>query len=87
MRYCEIGGRLERAISVLKARGAAHDNALRRVVIDRRGMRVAGGFTDLLGVLTGVPTTVREPSQAARKNGGEQPRRTNASQFRRTRSR
>ena len=87
MRYCEIGGRLERAISVLKARGAAHDNALRRVVIDRRGMRVAGGFTDLLGVLTGVPTTVREPSQAARRNGGEQPRRTNASQFRRTRSR
>src|SRR5207249_965192 len=79
--------RVERAISVLKARGAAHDNALRRVVIDRRGMRVAGGFTDLLGVLTGVPTTVREPSPAARRNGGEQPRRTNASQFRRTRSR
>ena len=87
MRYAEIGGRLERAISVLKARGVAHDNALRRLVIDRRGIRVAGGFTDLHGVLTGVPTPVREPSQAARRNGGKQPGRTNADQSRRTRSR
>src|SRR5205807_1911864 len=51
MRYLEIDGRLERALSVLKARGIAHDTAVRRLVIDPRGARVAGGFEGLRVVL------------------------------------
>ena len=85
MRYLEIDGRLERALSVLKARGIAHDTAVRRLVIDPRGARVAGGFEGLRGVLTGVPRPVGESERPARTEGGQpQP---NARRSRRTRSR
>ena len=85
MRYLEIDGRLERAISVLKARGIAHDTAVRRLVINRRGASVAVGFEGLRGVLTGVPRPVGESERPARTEGGQpQP---NARRSRRTRSR
>ncbi len=85
MRYLEIDGRLERALSVLKARGIAHDTAVRRLVIDPRGARVAGGFEGLRGVLTGVPRPVGESGRPARTEGG--PPQPNAKRSRRTRSR
>jgi circadian clock protein KaiC len=55
MRYVEVGGHLERAISVLKARGVAHAKELRRLSITTRGLEVGDPFTDLRGVLTGIP--------------------------------
>jgi len=85
MRYLEVDGRLERAISVLKARGIAHDTAVRRLVIDRRGATVAEGFTGLRGVLTGMPRPVGESVRPARTEG--RPPQPNASRSRRTRSR
>lgn len=57
LRYVEMGGRLERAISVLKARGIKHETELRSVVIGTGGVRVEQGrFRDLRGVLTGLPS-------------------------------
>src|SRR2546422_6152545 len=70
MRYLEIDGRLERAISVLKARGIAHDTAVRRLVINRRGAAVVEGFEGLRGVLTGMPRPVGESARSARTEGG-----------------
>ena len=70
MRYLEVDGRLERAISVLKARGIAHDTAVRRLVINRQGATVAGGFEGLRGVLTGMPRPVGESGRPARTEGG-----------------
>src|SRR2546427_12915039 len=70
MRYLEIDGRLERAISVLKARGIAHDTAVRRLGVNPRGARVAGGFQGLRGVLTGVPRPVGESGRPARMGRG-----------------
>lgn len=55
LRYVEIGAELQRAISVLKARGIEHERALRRLRIDAAGVHVEGGFRDLRGVLTGLP--------------------------------
>jgi circadian clock protein KaiC len=55
MRYVEVGGQLERAISVLKARGVAHVKELRHLSINTRGLEVGDPFTDLRGVLTGIP--------------------------------
>jgi circadian clock protein KaiC len=56
LRYLEIEGRLERAISVLKARGVKHDSELRSMTIGEGGVTiVAGRFRDLRGVLTGIP--------------------------------
>ncbi len=56
LRYVEVDGRLERAISVLKARGIKHRTELRSLVVDAKGIDVVGDrFRDLRGVLTGVP--------------------------------
>src|SRR5438874_2821876 len=57
LRYVEVGGRLERAVSVLKARGTGHITELRRFLIDGGGAHVGERFEDLRGVLTGVPQT------------------------------
>lgn len=57
LRYVEIGARLERAISVLKARGIKHQSELRAMTVGAAGIEVVGGrFRDLRGVLTGLPT-------------------------------
>jgi circadian clock protein KaiC len=42
LRYVEKGGRLDRGISVLKARGIKHHTDLRAYTIERGGLRVGG---------------------------------------------
>jgi circadian clock protein KaiC len=59
LRYVEVDGRLERAVSVLKARGTGHTTELRRFMIDGRGAHVGERFQDLRGVLTGIPQLER----------------------------
>jgi circadian clock protein KaiC len=62
MRYVEIEGRLERAISVLKARGIQHSSELRSLTIGPGGLQVVKGrFKDMRGVLTGLPA--RDPRE------------------------
>lgn len=57
LRYVETSGRLERAISVLKARGIQHSTELRSMRISERGVSVTTQrFRDLRGVLTGLPS-------------------------------
>lgn len=56
LRYLEIEGRLERAISVLKARGIKHESELRSMLIEESGIRIVSGrFQYMHGVLTGIP--------------------------------
>jgi circadian clock protein KaiC len=63
LRYVEIDGRLDRAISVLKARGIKHGSELRSMSIGAGGVTVGQtAFKDLRGVLTGLPVaSAREP--------------------------
>lgn len=57
LRYVEIDGSLERAISVLKARGIRHRTDLRSLQVGEGRLEVvAGRFKDLKGLLTAVPT-------------------------------
>jgi circadian clock protein KaiC len=57
IRYVEIDGRLERAISVIKARGVKLNTELRPAVIGKGGISLVGErFKDLRGVLTGLPS-------------------------------
>lgn len=58
LRYVEIQGRLERALSVLKARGLPHATELRHFAIGAGGGRVEARFLDMQGVLTGLPQPV-----------------------------
>jgi circadian clock protein KaiC len=63
LRFVEIEARLERAISVLKARGVQHETELRRFRIEASGLVVTGPFTHYRGVLTGEPTRVQSGPQ------------------------
>ena len=58
LRYLEVEGRLERAISILKARTIAHSTELRAFSIIDRGASVGGPLSRLQGVLTGLPIPV-----------------------------
>ncbi len=57
LKYVEQEGRLDRGISVLKARGVRHATDVRRMIVkDHHGVEVGAPFKGLRGVLTGLPT-------------------------------
>jgi circadian clock protein KaiC len=58
LKYVELGGRLERGISVLKARGVRHATDVRRISVENDGVKVGAAFEGLRGVLTGLPVPV-----------------------------
>ncbi|SDA17566.1 ATPase domain-containing protein [Sphingomonas sp. NFR15] len=55
LRFFEAGGRLRKAISVIKNRGGQHEDAIRELRIDPRGVRVGEPLTEFKGVMTGTP--------------------------------
>jgi len=60
LRYVEVEGRLERGISVLKARGVRHATDVRRMTLEADGIAVGPRFHSIRGVLTGLPTGLAE---------------------------
>jgi circadian clock protein KaiC len=63
LRFFEDGGRVRKAISVLKNRGGAHEDTIREFRIDRDGVRIGAPLSEFHGVLTGTPSYVgpRDP--------------------------
>lgn len=59
LRYFEARGSVEKAISVFKKRGSAHETTLRRFRITPGGIEVGKVLEDFQGVLTGVPMLVK----------------------------
>ncbi len=55
LKYVEVMGRLERGISVLKARGVRHATDMRRLSVGADRIDVESAFAGLRGVLTGLP--------------------------------
>lgn len=60
LRYVEVEGRLERAISVLKARGVRHETGLRSLRMTDAGFEVREHFRDRRGARSGEPTSAPE---------------------------
>lgn len=58
LRYFEARGSVEKAISVFKKRGSAHETTLRRFRITNKGIEVGAVLDNFQGILTGVPTLV-----------------------------
>jgi circadian clock protein KaiC len=56
LRYFEAGGRVKKAVSVIKKRSGAHEDTIREFRIDDTGLRVGEPLTEFQGVLTGAPT-------------------------------
>ena len=63
LKYVELEGRLERAVSVLKARGTRHSTDVRRMSLESSGVEIGSPFKGLRGVLTGLPV----------RSGGDEP--------------
>jgi len=57
-RFFEAKGRIRKAISVIKNRGGAHEDTIRELRIDRRGVTVSAPLADFQGILTGTPEFV-----------------------------
>lgn len=55
MRYFETGGRVRKAISVIKKRTGGHEDTIREVTIDSRGIHVGEPLSRFRGILTSVP--------------------------------
>ena len=55
IRFFEAGGRIRKAISILKNRGGQHEDAIRELRIDGGGIRIGAPLTNFRGVLTGTP--------------------------------
>jgi circadian clock protein KaiC len=55
LRYFEHGGRVRKAISVVKNRAGRHEDAIRELQIGPVGVRVGEPLTAFRGVLTGTP--------------------------------
>ena len=58
LRYFEAFGRVRRAISVIKKRAGGHEDTIRELRIDHRGISVGEPLKEFQGVLRGVPTYV-----------------------------
>ena len=56
LRFFEAGGRIRRAVSVLKKRTGFHEDAIREYAISANGVRIGAPLTGFQGVLSGVPT-------------------------------
>jgi circadian clock protein KaiC len=53
LRYVEANSGLYRMLSIVKQRESAHDSAIRRFIIDERGLHVDEGFIGSTGLLSG----------------------------------
>jgi circadian clock protein KaiC len=67
LRYFEHAGRVKKAISVLKKRTGAHEESIREMWFDERGVHLGEPLLGLRGVLTGVP--VEAPRSEIEKGG------------------
>jgi circadian clock protein KaiC len=54
-RFFEAGGRVRKAISVVKKRTGAHEDTIRELSLGNGGVRVGHPLTRFRGVMTGVP--------------------------------
>jgi circadian clock protein KaiC len=66
MRYFESRGEVHQAISVVKKRGGAHERTIREFRLEQGRMTVGPPLRHFQGVLTGVPTIIREDFPAPR---------------------
>ncbi len=53
LRYAEFKGSMQRALTILKMRGSAHDKTISRFTIDSRGIQVGDPLRNVIGILSG----------------------------------
>jgi circadian clock protein KaiC len=69
LRYFEAGGRVRRAISVVKKRSGIHEDTIREFQLTGEGVMVGPPLTEFSGILTGTPTYVGGSSPLMSEHG------------------
>ena len=64
LRYFEYAGKVKKAISVLKKRSGAHEESIRELRFDEKGIHLSEPLTSFRGILTGVPVEIKDDSKA-----------------------
>ena len=60
LRFFEFGGRVRKAISVVKKRSGRHEESIRELKLDAQGIHFSEPLMHLRGILTGVPASARD---------------------------
>lgn len=63
LRYFEQGGKIKKAVSVIKKRIGEHEDTIREFRVDSGGLRVGEPLEEFHGVLTGTPIFAGQPNQ------------------------
>jgi circadian clock protein KaiC len=73
LRYFEAGGRVRRAISVVKKRSGTHEDTIREFQLTSGGLKLGPPLKEFIGILTGTPTYVGglQPLMPEKSNGGQ----------------
>jgi circadian clock protein KaiC len=69
LRYFEFAGKVKKAISVVKKRSGAHEESIRELKFDSRGIHLSEPLIQFRGILTGVPVEIGERTQNAGAQG------------------
>jgi len=64
-RYFEHAGQVRKAVSVLKKRSGAHEDTIRELHFDGRGVQLSEPLRQFRGILTGVPVETAEAPAAS----------------------
>jgi circadian clock protein KaiC len=59
LRYFEYAGKVKKAISVVKKRSGAHEQSIRELQFDEKGIHLSEPLTQFRGILTGVPVELK----------------------------
>lgn len=71
LRYFESAGRIYKAISVIKKRTGAHEEAIRELRLTSSGIQVGRELTQFQGVLSGIPQYIGKQSELLDNFHGE----------------
>ena len=69
LRFFEYEGRVKKAISVVKKRSGPHEESIRELYFDSKGVHLSAPLSEFHGILTGVPQKIaggRKPRKPAR---------------------
>jgi circadian clock protein KaiC len=65
LRYFEYAGKVKKAISVVKKRSGAHEESIRELHFDEKGIHLSEPLTQFRGILTGVPVQISDDNSKA----------------------
>jgi circadian clock protein KaiC len=64
LRYFEYAGKVKKAISVVKKRSGAHEESLRELRFDEKGIHLSEPLSKYRGILTGTPVEIKSDSSS-----------------------